>query len=117
MFGVTAALSAHIMGQMSCPQEKPMQVDKPMKVLNEQNEAQLEMETEGKHSITGITVSTRLSPATLQSGATTKPGECLMGALVNWNHRGILWKLEMEIMHLEYQFSSISLLKVSVGMG
>ena len=89
MFGVTAALSAHIMGQMSCPQEKSMQVDKPMKVLNEQNEAQLEMETEGKHSITGITGSTRLSPATLQSGATTKPGECLMGALVNWNHRGI----------------------------
>ena len=80
-----------------------MQVDKPMKVLNEQNEAQVEMETEGKQSITGITGSTRLSPATLQSGATTKPGECLMGALVNWNHRGNLWKLGiwnlMDIMH------------------
>lgn len=92
-----------------------------MKVVNEQNGAQLEMETEGKESITGITGSTRLSPTSLQSGATTKPGECLMGALVNWNHRGILWKLEswnlMEIMHLEYQFSSISLLKPSVGMG
>ena len=23
-------------------------------------------------------------------GATTKPGECFMGALVNWNHRGNL---------------------------
>ena len=87
------------MGQNVVPPTKPMGIDEPMEVVNEQNESQLEMETEGKQSITGITGSTRLSLATLQSvlstppvflGATTKPGECFMGALVNWNHRGNL---------------------------
>ena len=29
-------------------------------------------------------------PPPVFSGATTKPGECVMGALVNWNHRGNL---------------------------
>lgn len=65
------ALSATIMGQNVVPPTKPMGIDEPMEVVNEQNESQLEMETEGKQSITGITGSTRLSLATLQSVLST----------------------------------------------